>query len=417
MIFACPPMLLILGPMRLAGAAGSVELGGVKPRMLLAALALHAGEVVSAERLADVTWGEDLPSSARQNIHTYVWSLRRALSTAGCRSAILARPPGYLLEVASGELDWQVFLEMSAAAAGCAAARPAKAADLLREALGLWHGPVLADIADAMPSLRARITAMEEARMAALERRVSADLAAGRHRELAGELAELVIAHPLREQFRAQQMLTLYRCGRQAEAFTAFHQLRSELAVELGIGPGPEIRRLYEAMLQADRSLVPGGPGHDERSGAADGGSLVRALNQGRAGNVLRIAGGGPRTRQITGPELARCVKAALNDIYMLDRLQESPLAVLPQIRESPDPGVELRNRLLRAVGTLRTSALLPERQAGAVLDQYYLRRSGSMELVAKKLELTRTTCHRRLRQGLARVSALLANEENAAMP
>lgn len=244
----------MLGPLRLQGGSEDTALGGVKPRRLLAALALHANEVVSADTLADILWGEQPPRSVRQNLQTYVWALRRALAAAG-GPVIEARAPGYLLRAGPQDLDWLRFRELAQAAGGRLAHDPAAAAELLREALGCWRGRVVADVADDLHPLRARIAAMEEARLTALEQRIDADLALGRHRDLTGELAELVAAHPLRERFSVQQMLVLYRCGRQADAVAAFHDLRARLAEELGIDPGPPARTLYEAMLRADPAL------------------------------------------------------------------------------------------------------------------------------------------------------------------
>ena len=250
------PALLVLGPLTLRGDAGVVRLGGAKPRRLLAALALNGGQMVSADRLIDVAWGDSPPRTARQNLHTYLWSLRRSLAAAtGRRLVIQVQPPGYLLRIAPSDLDWHIFRELCSAAARCASSDPAAAGQLLHEALGLWRGPALADIADGLPLLDAWAAAMEEERLTALEQRIQADLATGWHRALTGELALLVAAYPFREQFRAHQMVALYRCGRQAEALAGFHQLRGQLADELGVDPSPKLNRLYEAMLRADAAL------------------------------------------------------------------------------------------------------------------------------------------------------------------
>ena len=255
-VVAGDPALLVLGPLTLRGDAGVVRLGGAKPRRLLAALALNGGQMVSADRLIDVAWGDSPPRTARQNLHTYLWSLRRSLAAAtGRRLVIQVEPPGYLLRIAPSDLDWHIFRELCSAAARCASSDPAAAGQLLHEALGLWRGPALADIADGLPLLDAWAAAMEEERLTALEQRIQADLATGWHRELTGELALLVAAYPFREQFRAHQMVALYRCGRQAEALAGFHQLRGQLADELGVDPSPKLNRLYEAMLRADAAL------------------------------------------------------------------------------------------------------------------------------------------------------------------
>ena len=250
------PALLVLGPLTLQGDAGEVRLGGAKPRRLLAALALNAGQMVPADRLIDIAWGDSPPRTARQNLHTYLWSLRRSLAAAtGRRLVIQGRPPGYLLRITAGDLDWHVFRDLCSAAARCPSSDPAAAGRLLRKALGLWRGPALADIADGLPLLGAWAAAIEEERLTVVERRIQADLAAGWHRELTSELAVLAAAYPFREQFRAHQMVALYRCGRQAEALAAFHQLRGQLADELGVDPSPKLNRIYEAILRADTAL------------------------------------------------------------------------------------------------------------------------------------------------------------------
>lgn len=265
------PGLCILGPLRLDGPGGDIALGGEKPKRILAALATYANEVAPTGRLTQVVWGEEPPRSARQNLQTYIWSLRRTLTTAG-HLTIQARPPGYILCAGPGDLDWFRFRALRSAAGDCLPSDPARAGQLLREALGLWRGPALAGLADDLSPLWPRIAAMEEARLAALEQRIQADLATGRHQELTGELSELVRAHPMREQFRAQQMLALYRCGRQAEALQTFHDLRARLARDLGIDPGPEVARLYEAILRAEPRLdapAPAGPANVSAAPAA----------------------------------------------------------------------------------------------------------------------------------------------------
>ena len=250
------PALRVLGPLVLHGGAGEVRLGGAKPRRLLAALALNAGQLVPADRLIDVAWGDSPPRTARQNLHTYLWSLRRSLAAAtGRRLVIQVRSPGYLLRISPSDLDWHLFRDLCSAAARCPPSDPAAAGRLLRRALALWRGPALAGIAEGLPLLGAWATAMEEERLTVLERRIEVDLAAGRHRELTSELAVLVAAYPFREHFRAHQMVALYRCGRQAEALAAFHQLRGQLTDELGVDPSPKLHRLYEAMLRADAAL------------------------------------------------------------------------------------------------------------------------------------------------------------------
>lgn len=250
------PVLMILGPLRLAGPRGAVPLGGEKPRRILAALALQPGRPVSADQLTEAAWAGRPPRSARENLQTYVWQLRRAITRSGAPGiGIRAQAGGYLLDAHPGALDWQRFQSMARAGAQCLASDPAAAAWHLAAALRLWRGPVLAGLAEGLPMLSARIFALEDARLLAVERRIEADLALGRHAELTGELAELVSAHPLRERFRAQQMLALYRSGRRGEAFTAYRALRAILAEELGVSPGSDVAALYQEILNTDPRL------------------------------------------------------------------------------------------------------------------------------------------------------------------
>jgi DNA-binding SARP family transcriptional activator len=268
------PALLILGPLRLQGADGEVALGGDKPRRLLAALALHAGEWISADRLIDLIWAESAPRSARQNLQTYVWSLRRSLRRAGAGGIDLqAQANGYLLAAGPDALDWHMFRLLVKAGGRRVKSDPAAAAERLRAAVDLWRGPALADLADGLPQLAARITGLEEARLSAVEQRVEADLAAGRHCDVVAELAEFVCVHPFRERFRAQQMLALYRCGRQAEALIAYQSLRRELADSLGIDPSLELASLQAAILRRDAALdlLLGNGGSTRRPGATPG--------------------------------------------------------------------------------------------------------------------------------------------------
>lgn len=246
--------LRILGPLELRRPAGGVGLGGDKPRRLLGALALHVGEVIPADRLIDIAWGDSPPRSAHANLLTYLSSLRRALRPcAGL--CIEARPPGYRLLGDSGSIDWLRFLALTDASRQVFPADPGKAAVLLREALVLWRGPVLADVADRLTLPQPRIAALEEARLSAQVLCVEAEMLTGRHADIVGELAELTREHPLHERLRGQHMLALYRCGRQADALAVFHELRGQLRDELGVDPGPALGTLYEAILRADPRL------------------------------------------------------------------------------------------------------------------------------------------------------------------
>jgi predicted ATPase/DNA-binding SARP family transcriptional activator len=242
----------VLGSLEVHDDAGVVTLTGAKPRALLAVLLLHANEPVSADRLAIALWGDDAPAGAAKTIQVHVSRLRRALGQPGLLATTAG---GYRLRVLPGELDADRFEQL--AAEGRRALRdgaPERAARALREALSLWRGPALADVAFEAFA-RAEIERLTEERLAALEARVEADLALGRHAELAGELSQLVAEHPLRERLHGQLMLALYRSGRQADALEAYRGARRVLVDELGIEPSPELRELEEAILRHDTAV------------------------------------------------------------------------------------------------------------------------------------------------------------------
>ncbi|GIH96701.1 BTAD domain-containing putative transcriptional regulator [Planobispora siamensis] len=245
----------LLGPVEVWHGERRLSLGGPKPRTLLAALLLDSGRVVSSERLVDVLWGEEPPASAPALVQTYVYGLRRRLAEAGRENVIETRPPGYLIRLGPGELDVETF-ERRVAAGRRHAAEGAHAAAVreLEAALGLWRGTALGGVDHA---LRGEAERLEETRLSVLEERVEAELALGRESEAVGELTELVRRHPTRERLRAQLMKALYRLGRQTDAMDVYHRGRRALAEELGVDPGVELRRLYEAMVRADPALIP----------------------------------------------------------------------------------------------------------------------------------------------------------------
>ena len=250
----------ILGPLEVRDGDALLTPPGAGLRSLLTFLLLHANETVSTDRLLDALWPDGPPPSGAAALQVRVSQLRKAIGAAG--RLVVTRPPGYSIEVGRGELDVHRFEELVEQAD---AAEPANAASLLREALSLWRGPPLADVAYetfAQPA----IARLEELRLAALERRIDADLELGRHADLVGELDALVKEHPLRERLRSQQMLALYRSGRQAEALASFQEARTTLVDELGIEPGPVLRQLELAILRQDPSLDLAGTTTPDRS-------------------------------------------------------------------------------------------------------------------------------------------------------
>jgi DNA-binding SARP family transcriptional activator len=245
----------ILGPLEVLDDGGaSLAVGGGRERAVLALLLLSANRVVSSERLADDLWG-DRPPEGTHALRVYVSRLRKALREAGGDGVLVTRPPGYVVRVEPGALDAARFEALLARGREEAAGGDhAGAAETLREALALWRGPALADVADA-PCARAEAARLEEARLAALEERVEADLACGRHGTLVAELDALTRAHPLRERLWAQRMVALYRSGRQAEALRAYQELRGILGEELGLEPSAALARLEGAILRHDPEL------------------------------------------------------------------------------------------------------------------------------------------------------------------
>jgi predicted ATPase/DNA-binding SARP family transcriptional activator len=230
---------------------------------VLAVLALSANRVVSSGALTEALWQEEPSREREQNLYSRIYKLRRLLSAAEPgrdRPRLVTMPPGYRLELAAAELDVARF--RSLAAEGRALARsgsPDQAARTLAEALGLWRGPALADVAGLSPWLEPEAAALEEARLTATEDWAEAMLATGRHVELTAELSGLVGQHPLRERLRGLLMLALYQSGGQARALDCYEQGRRLLADELGVDPSPELRKLHEQILRADTGLLASG--------------------------------------------------------------------------------------------------------------------------------------------------------------
>ena len=249
----------ILGPVRALSARQPLELGGPKQRAVLAELLLHAGEVVQRDHLVDAVWGEKPPEGAVASLQVYVHGLRRALGA----DRIETRGNAYRLCVDDDELDLRRFEQLlERGSAALAAGRAAEAADDLRRALGLFDGAPLADLAG--QPVAAAAAGIEDRRLQATELLGDAELALGRNGHVLGLVEELIRAHPYRERLRAQQILALYREGRQKDALDAYRAARAVLVDELGIEPGPELQELERAVLRHDPALAaplaPAGP-------------------------------------------------------------------------------------------------------------------------------------------------------------
>jgi DNA-binding SARP family transcriptional activator len=244
--------LKLLGPLEARRGGSAVSVGGLKPRTLLAVLALDPGRVVSVDRIVESLWPGDPPDTASHAVQVYVSQLRKALAAA----TVARRPPGYVLDVKPEQVDVHRFSRLAGEGREYLTSGDATAgAAVLREALDLWRGPALADFTYE-PFAQNEIARLEELRLVALEERIEADLALGRDVEIVSELEALIAAQPLRERPRAQLMLALYRSGRQADALAAYRAARETLVEELGIDPGPELKALEAAILRQDESLL-----------------------------------------------------------------------------------------------------------------------------------------------------------------
>ena len=255
----------VLGPFEVRAAGRALALGGPKPRGLLALLLLHPREPVSAERIALALWGEDAPAGAAKTVQVHVSRLRRAL---GDDDVLVTTSAGYSIRPGDGELDAERFAQLVADGRSALDVGDAvRASSLLHEALALWRGPPLGDL-ESLPFAPPEVARLEEQRLAALELRIDADLAGGRHAELVAELAGLVQQHPWRERLHAQLMLALYRSGRQVDALDAYRRARAVLIDELGIEPGPELTALQGEILAQDPGLAAPVARNDGREGA-----------------------------------------------------------------------------------------------------------------------------------------------------
>jgi predicted ATPase/DNA-binding SARP family transcriptional activator len=289
----------LLGPLGVLADGRPLPLGPPQQRALLAVLALRAGEVVGVDTLIDAIWQDRPPDSALNIVHGYVAALRGVLEPDRRRgepaTVLRTRPPGYLLALRPDQTDAARFASLVDTARRSGDARTVAAA--AREALALWRGDVLGDIGE-LPAVEAERVRLNGLRRHALDLRIDADLALGRHAELVPELQGLVAADPLAEGLRGHLMRALYRSGRQADALEAFAAGRQVLADELGVEPGPELRALQHAVLTHDPALTPRpSPMHAALPAAVS--SFV-----GRAAEVVevgeRIAGN--RLVTLTGP-------------------------------------------------------------------------------------------------------------------
>jgi WD40 repeat protein/DNA-binding SARP family transcriptional activator/tRNA A-37 threonylcarbamoyl transferase component Bud32 len=358
----------VLGPLEAWEGDRRLPLGGPKQRLVLAHLLLRANRVVPADRLIDQVWGEEPPDAARSALQAYVSRLRRSLGAG----RLQGRPPGYVLWAEPDEVDVLQFEGLVGQARRRAAAEPRAALRLLDDALALWRGPALADLAQE-PSLEPELARLEELRLAASEERIEALLVLGRHGEVVAELEQLTKEQPLRERLWGQRLLALYRSGRQAEALEAYQDARQILAQELGIDPSPALQRLHQQVLRQDAALEP--PGEPLR-----GYRLLEQVGQGAFGTVYRalqpqvgreVAVKSIRPVLADHPEFIRRFEA---EAQLVARLEHPHIVPVYDWWRGPD-GAHLVMRLLRG-GSLQdalATGLLEPDAAGRIIDQVCL--------------------------------------------
>ena len=287
----------ILGPLEVTDGEQAVTVAGAKPRALLAALLIRSGQTVSTERLIDELWGDDPPETAQNTLQVYVSQLRRALGA----ETIVRRSSGYALAASREQIDLARFEDLVESAR---AVEPHVAADRLRDALALWRGEPEVDAAR-----------LEELRLAALESRIDADLALGRHAELVPELQALVADEPLRERLRAQLLLALYRDGRQADALAEYARARKTLVDELGVEPGPELQRAHRAVLAHDDEA----PSHPSPPVSLPTPATPLVGREVELGAIAALFADGARLVTLTGPGGIGKTRLALDAARVLD--------------------------------------------------------------------------------------------------
>jgi DNA-binding SARP family transcriptional activator len=247
----------ILGPLEVFDEGRAIALGGSKRRALLALFLLHPNETLTTDRLIDELWGEQASAGAAKTVHVHISRLRKTLAT-GARNGgeVVTRERGYELRLDPDHVDAHRFKRLvDEGRSELAAGRPERAASTLAEALALWRGVPLAELAYE-PFAQREVARLDDLRIAATEQLIEAKLALGEHAEVIGKLQPLITEYPYREGLRAQLMLALYRCDRQADALQAYQETRRRLVEDLGIEPGERLRELERAMLAQDPSLA-----------------------------------------------------------------------------------------------------------------------------------------------------------------
>ncbi|MEY9861690.1 putative ATPase/DNA-binding SARP family transcriptional activator [Catenulispora sp. GAS73] len=374
--------VLILGPLEVRADGVPIPIGGVRLRALLTRLALDPDRSVSIPALIDALWEHEPPDGAANALQSLVSRLRRTL---GDPDVVIGTPGGYRLAVPADAVDAHRFETLARQGRGAANADPATARQLLREALALWRGPALADVADAgfatAPTAR-----LDELRLGALCDRLDTELRLGLHAEALPELEALLAEHPLRENIGVLLMKALYAAGRQADALAAYERVRATLSDQLGIDPSEQLTAVHLAILRNDPALTPVAAGSPENAAPGSGPfseptrrrtNLRARLTSfvGREEEVARIAkmlatsrlvtlvgpGGAGKTR-LAGEAAARLLEAGAQDADIADGVW------LVELAPVTDPS-ELPQAILTALGQREWRLLRPEAQTGPARD------------------------------------------------
>lgn len=350
----------VLGPLEVVTGSGPVVLGGARSRALLTALLLTPRELVAAHRLAAALWGEAEPEHVESAVHSAVSRLRRALGPAG--ALVVTRPPGYLLDVARGSVDAEVFEERLRDAAG---REPADALRVLDEALALWRGPAYGEFADGFA--RAAATRQEELRTGALEDRVELLLRAGAPADAVAAALDLAATHPLRERPVVLAMRALAAVGRSPEALAAYTRHRDHVRDELGLDPSPALRAVHAQVLRAELPAThPTGPGAPRRLPHRPSPIVGRAAELGEldpllaARALVTLVGPGGVGKTRAALELAHRAAAAGRAVWWVDLVPVTPERLVETVADAvgtepgaDDPVADLRRTLAGRRGLL----------------------------------------------------------------
>ncbi|MFC4530901.1 AfsR/SARP family transcriptional regulator [Sphaerisporangium dianthi] len=344
----------ILGPLEVRVDDRTAIIGAPKQRLLLAILLCHANAVIPSDQLIDALWGERPPRTARKNLQVYVSGLRKIF---GCRLSFEGW--GYRLYADPAELDLLRFLDL--ARSGRAAVRAgdlAVAAELLAEAVRMWHDPPLAEFCH-VPLVAKEITRSTDLFLSVYEDWVELEIELSRHVEALASLDALAPRFPSRERIAAARMTALYRCGRTSEALSHFEVLRRHLAAEMGLDPSPVLRNLYQEILKGDGRRPVGAAGHPAATRTRPIQSLANQLPRdiadfvGREHEVRRIVGEAAAVTLITGEPGIGKTALAVHVAHMLASGFPDGALVVGLRRHGGDPRatVDLQREILEAVG------------------------------------------------------------------